>query len=155
MNRLPGMVIDFGHVMDLGMAVMAGRDAVLSLGGQNLVGLGLAVSPALLLETGLQVSATAAAAEVIGTVGGHVDKVFFTYHCLDHIPQIFGHRIAKGFTDQLAGILDGEFNLSFLVPFRRRLQFAFLDPLGIELDNGLNFKVVGDVELLQSYQDCE
>ena len=29
------------------------------------------------------------------------------------------------------------------------------DPLGIELDNAFNLKIMRDVEFLQSYQDCE
>jgi len=85
MDGFPCMVIDFGHVMHLGMAVMARGDTIICFCGQDLVGLGLAVCPALFLKTGLQVSAPAAAAEIIGFVRGHVDKIFFTDHRLDNI----------------------------------------------------------------------
>lgn len=116
MNRLPCMVVNVRHIMDLGMAVMAGCDTIGCLGGQDLVGLGLAVSPALFLKTGLQVSATAAAAEVIGLVGGHVNEIFFAHNLSDHISHVFGHRITQGLSDQLTGILEGKLDLALLVP---------------------------------------
>ena len=149
------MFVDFRHVMNLGVAVMAGRDTIGCLGGQDLVGFGLAVSPPLLLETGLQVTAAAAAAEVVGSIWCHVDEVFFTHDFLDHISHVFGHRITQGFPDQLAGILKRELNLAFLVPLRGRIEFAFSDPFGVELNDGFDFKVVRDLEFLQSCQDCE
>lgn len=137
------------------MAVVARGDAVTCLGGQDLVGLGLAVGPALLLKSRLEIPAAAAAAEVVGPVGGHVNKIFFTHNRPDHIPQVFGYRIAQGLSHQLAGILDREFYLTFLVPVRRGLELAVLDPLGIQLNNGFDFKVVRDVEFFQSCQDCK
>jgi hypothetical protein len=149
------MVVDLGHIMDLGMTVMAGRDAIGRLGGQNLVGLGLAVCPSLFCESGLQEPAAAAAAKVIGAVGGHVNKVFFPDHGPDHISHVFGHGISIGLSDQLAGILKGKLDLSFLVPVGGGFQLAFPDPLGIKLNNTFNLKVVGDVEFFQSYQDCK
>jgi len=149
------MVVDFGHIMDLGMAVVARRDAIGCLGGQNLVGLGLAVSPSLLGESGLKESAAAAAAKVIGLIGGHVHKVFFPDNRPDHISHVFGNRITKGLSDQLTGILKRELDLTFLVPVRGRFKFTFSDPLGIELNNTFNLKVVGDVEFFQSCQDCK
>jgi hypothetical protein len=47
-DRLPRMVPDFTQVVDLGMAVVAGGDAVLGPGGQDLVGLEFAVVPTLI-----------------------------------------------------------------------------------------------------------
>ncbi len=137
------------------MAVMAGRDAIGRLGCQNLIGLGLAVGPSLLLETRLEKPAAAAAAEVIGPVGGHINKVFFTHNRFNHVSHIFGNRIAKGFSNQLTGILEGKLNLSFLIPVRGGFQFTLSDPFGIQLNDGFNFKVVRDVEFFQSYQDCK
>ena len=116
MYGLPCMVIDFRHIMHLGVAVVAGCDAIGCLGGQDLVGLGLAVGPPLLLKTGLQIPAATAAAEVVGTVRGHVHKIFFTHHRFDDIPQIFGNRITQGLSDQLTGILDRELDLALFVP---------------------------------------
>jgi len=51
MNRFPCMVINVGHIVHLGMTIMAWGDAVRSFGCKDLVGLGLAISPSLLLET--------------------------------------------------------------------------------------------------------
>ena len=117
-DGFPCMVIDLGHIMDLGMAIVARRDTIGCLGGQNLIGLGLAVGPSLLGEPGLEISATAAAAEIVGPVGGHVNEVFFPDNRLDHISHVFGNRISQGLSDQLAGILQCKLDLAFLVPVR-------------------------------------
>ena len=46
MHGLPGVSQLIAQVVDLGMAVVAGGDGVSRLGGQDLVGLELAVGPA-------------------------------------------------------------------------------------------------------------
>lgn len=117
-NGFPCVAVDFGHIMNLGMAVVARRNAIGCLGGQNLIGLGLAVRPSLLGESRLKVSATAAAAEVIGTIGGHVNEVFFPDNGLYHIAHVLGNRISQGLSDQLTGILKRELDLAFFVPVR-------------------------------------
>ncbi len=155
MDGFPCMVVDLRHIMNLGMAIVARRDAIGCLGGQDLVGLGLAVCPSLLGESGLKVSATPAAAEVIGSIRCHINEVFFTDNGLDHISHVIGNRITKGLSDQLAWILECKLDLAFLVPVGRGFQLAFSDPLGIKLNNTFNLKVVGDVEFFQSYQDCK
>jgi hypothetical protein len=83
----------------------------------------------------------------------HVDKIFFTHHGFDHEAQVFGNRIPVAFTDDLAGILDGEFDLQVFVPVGTDLQFAFADPLGIVFIDAFDFKVVRDVEFFQSGPD--
>ena len=110
------MVVDFGHIVNLRMAVMTRRDTIGRTRGKNLIGLGLPVSPPLFLETGLQVAAAAAATKIVGHIGCHIDKIFFTDNRLDHITEIFGNRITQRFSDQLAGILYGEFDLSLFIP---------------------------------------
>jgi hypothetical protein len=110
------MIIDFSHIMHLGMTVMTGGDAIGSLGGKDLIGLGLSIGPSLLLESGLQIPAAAAAAEIIGFIGRHIHKIFFTHHSPDHISKVFGHRIPKGFSYQLAGILNRKLDFQILVP---------------------------------------
>ena len=110
------MIIHFGHIMYLGVAVMAGRDAVSRFCGQDLVGFGLAISASLFLESGLQVSAAAAAAEIIGFIGHHINKIFFAHHCFDDISQVICNRVAKRFSDQLAWILNRKFDFPVLVP---------------------------------------
>ncbi len=95
MNRLPCMVIYFCHIMHLGMAVMTGGDTVSGFSRKDLIGLGLAISAPLLLESGLQVSAAAAAAKIVGFIGHHINEIFFTHNGFDNISQIIGNRVTK------------------------------------------------------------
>lgn len=141
--------------MHLGMTVMTGSDAVVSLGSQNLVGFGLTICPSLFLESGLEITPAAAAAEIIGSIGCHVNEIFFTHNRFDNISQFFGNRITERFSDQLAGILNGKFDLSLFVPLRRGFEFSLPDPLGIQLNNTFDFKVMRNLEFLQSGPDCE
>jgi hypothetical protein len=64
----------------------------------------------------LQVSAAAATAEIIGSVGLHIYKILFSHHSPDNISQIFGNRVAKRFSDQLAGVLNRKFDFPVLIP---------------------------------------
>ncbi len=137
------------------MAVVAGSDAVCRAGRQNLVGFNFAVIPAGFLITGLEESAAAAATEVVGSVGGHVDEVFFTHHGFNDKTEVFGHGIAKGFPDELAGILNREFDFPVLVPVGADFQLSFPDPLGVILNDAFDFKIVGNLELLRSEPDRE
>ncbi len=155
MNGLPCMAMNITHVMDLGVAVVAWGDAVFGLGGQNLVGFGFAIGPSCFGEAGLEKTAAAATAEVVGFVGSHVDEVFFTHHCLDHVPKIIGNGISQCFSYQLTWILDGELDLSVLVPVTAGFEFSFPDPLCVELDDAQNFKFMLNFKFFQSCQDCE
>ena len=49
----------------------------------------------------------------------------------------------------------GELDLAFLVPVGIDFKFALLDPLRIQLDDTLDFKVVLDLEFFQSDPDCK
>jgi len=155
MNGLPCMIINITQVMDLGVTIMTWSDAVIGLGGQDLVGLGLTIGPSFFGESRLKKTAAAAAAKVIRLVGGHVDEVLFTHHGLDNVPQIIGNGVSQCFSHQLTWILDGEFNLSVLVPLTAGFEFAFFDPLCIELNDAQNFKFVLNFKFFQSCQDCE
>jgi hypothetical protein len=110
------MVVNIGHIMDLGMAIVAGRNAICCLCRKNLIGFCLAIGPSLFLEPGLQESTTTATAEIIRPIGGHVYKIFFSNHGPDHISQLFGNRITKGFSYQLTGILNRKLDLTLPVP---------------------------------------
>jgi hypothetical protein len=57
--------------------------------------LSLPYCQALLLETGLEKTAAAAAAVVVGAVGLHVDEVFFPHDGFDHEAQVLGNGIAE------------------------------------------------------------
>ena len=141
------------QLVDLGVAIMTGCDAVVGLGGLDLVVLGLSVGESLLLETGLEETAAAAAAEVVGFVGGHVDEVLFSDNGLDNKPQVFGNGVAIGLTHDLTGILNGKLDLEILVPVGVYLEFTFPDPLCVVFVDVLDFKVVLDVVFFQSCQD--
>ncbi len=139
--------------MDLGMAVMTGGDAVVGPGSLDLLVFEAAVFQALFFKTGLQETAAAAAAEIVGSIGGHIDKVFFADNGFDHKTQIFGNGITITFANDLAGILHSEFDLAILVPVRVDFEFALANPLGIILINALYNYFMFDVESFQSFQD--
>ncbi len=155
MHGLPCVVPLVGQVVNLGVAVVAGSNGVLRPGCQNLLGLEFAVGPPLIRESGLEESTAAAATEVVGAVGMHVDEVLFPDHRFHDEPQVLRHRVAEGFSYQLAGILDGELDFPVLVPIGTDLEFALLDPLGIVLDDALDLEVIGNLEFFQSEPDCE
>ena len=98
-------------------------------------------------------SATAAATEIVGAVGLHVDEILFADHGFDNKAQVFGDGVAKTFANDLAGILHREFDLQVLVPVGIDLEFAFADPFGIVLIDIFDFKVVFQVEFFQSGPD--
>jgi hypothetical protein len=83
----------------------------------------------------------------------HVHKIFFADHGLDHKAEIFGNGIAVALANNLAGVLNREFNFQVLIPIGVYLKPAFTDPFGIIFVNIFNFKVVRDVELFQSGPD--
>jgi hypothetical protein len=155
MNRLPGMVLLFRQVVNLCMAIMTGRDAIGCLGGQDLIGLTLAIGAAFFRIAGLKEATPTAAAVIVGSVGEHVDKIFFTHHGFDHVTQILGNGVAEGFSHELTGILYRKFDLTFLVPFGTDLEFALTNPLGVILNDALDFEIVVNLEFFQSGPDCK
>jgi hypothetical protein len=116
MQGVPGAVIMFGQVMDLGMAVMTRGDGILSAGILDLFDLQPSILTAGFGKSRLQETTTAAATVVVGLVGRHVDEIFLADHLFHHIAQIIGHGITEGFSYQLTGILDGESDFQVLVP---------------------------------------
>jgi len=155
MNGLPCVIALVGQIVNLGMTVVTGRNAIGRLCCQNLVRLEFPVAAPLFRISRLEEPAAAAAAIVVRPVGIHFDEIFFAHHRLHRVPQIFGHRIPKGFADQLTGVLYGKFDFKILVPVGIDLQLSFFDPLGIILDDALDFKIVFDVEFFQSGPDCK
>ena len=141
------------ELMNLGMAIMAAGDTVIRTGLLYLFILQPAEFQTLFFHAGLQKTAAAAAAIVVGPVGDHIDKIFFADDRFDHVSQIFGNRIAKSLAHDLTGVLDGKFNLEVLVPVGIDLEPSFPDPLGIVFIDILDDKVMFDVEFFQSCQD--
>jgi hypothetical protein len=153
MNHSVMAFIMFGHVMDLGVAVVASRNAVISPGSLDLLVFQPSVLTAFIRISGLEKTTPAAAAIIVGPVGGHVDEVLLAHHGFHHIPQVFGIRVAITFPDDLAGILDRELDFPTLVPLAGRLEFALANPFGVIMINLYNLKGMGNVEFLQSGPD--
>jgi hypothetical protein len=139
--------------VDLGVAVMAAGDAVVGAGSFDLLVFQAAVLQALLFESGLEEAPPAAAAEIVGAVGGHIDEILLADNGLDHEAQIFGNGVTIALAHDLAGVLNREFDLQLLVPVTVDLELALPDPLGIVLVDIFDFKIVLDVEFFQSGPD--
>lgn len=131
MNAVIIGAIVLRQVVYLGVAVMAGRNHVIGAGGLDLVELEFSIGPPFILPAILQESATTAATVVIGQVRCHVDKVFLPDQFFQDIAHIFTGTVAVGLSHQLAGILQGEFDVQVPVPVRRDRKFAFPDPFGV------------------------
>jgi hypothetical protein len=150
------MVISFKmlfQVMNLRMAVVTRRNAVIRSGFRHLLKFQATIVTPGFRKAGLQKSATAATTKVIGSVGCHVDKVFFSHNGSDDEPEILGYGIPQRLSHQLAGILDREFYPTFLVPVRRNVELSFSNPLGVIFDDALDFKIVFDIKFGQSDPD--
>ncbi len=155
MQRLPFVIIDLAQIVNLGVAVVAGCDTIAGPCGHNLLRLQTTVILPLFRKTRLQETAAAAATKIVRPVGVHVDEVLFPDHRFDHVPQVFGHGVAEGLAHQLAGVLDRKLGPDLLVPVGIDLKLALAEPLGIQLDDALDFKVVFDLEFFESDPDCK
>jgi hypothetical protein len=151
-HRIVAAVV-LAEFVDLGVAVMAAGNAIIGAGSLDLLIFQATILEALFLEPGLQESASATAAKVVGAIGRHINEILLAHHRLDHETKIFGDGIAVAFTHDLAGVLDGEFNLQLLVPVGVDLELSFPDPFGVVFIDILDFKVVLEVELFQSGPD--
>ena len=116
MHRIVATAIMMANVMNLSMAVVAACDTVISTCFYDLVKFEFTIGTALFLESRLQKTAAAAATIVVGFIGSHFDDVLFTNNLFHHVAQIFGYRITIAFANNLAGILDGKFDLSLSIP---------------------------------------
>jgi hypothetical protein len=141
------------ELMNLGVAVMTAGDTIIRAGFLNLIILYLAELQTLLLETGLEETAAAAATIIVRLVGLHINKIFFPDDRLDHEAQIIGNRIPITLAHDLTGILHRKRNFQILVPVGIDLELSLADPFGIVFINVLDDKVVLDVEFFQSCQD--
>ena len=63
-------------------------------------------------ETRLEETSTTAATVVVGFIGCHFYQILFTDYRFDDKSEIISHNIAVAFPDDLAGILNGEFDFS-------------------------------------------
>jgi hypothetical protein len=139
--------------MNLGVAVVATGNAIVGARLFDLLIFDPAVFKALLFESGLEETAAAAAAKIVGPIGLHVDEIFLTHHRLDHKAEIFGDGIAVTLAYDLTRVLHREFKFQIRVPVRTDLEFAFADPFGIVFIDIFDLKVVGEIEFFQSGPD--
>lgn len=142
-------------ITDLRVAVVAWRNTIINPRVLDLIEFHFTIVSPGFSKPGLQITSPSAAAVVVGSVGMHVNKVFFTHNGFDDKPQVFCNRITKRLSYQLAGVLNGELHLEILVPIRVDFQSSFPDPFGIALNDRNDLKMVRNIEFLQSGPDCE
>ena len=94
MDRVKLAFVVLFQVVNLGVTVVAGGDAIIGPGALDLFKFQFSVSAPGFGKSGLQESTAATAAEVVGPIRRHVDKIFFSDTGLHHEPQIFGDRVA-------------------------------------------------------------
>ncbi len=135
-----------GQVMDLGVAVMAGCDAVSGACLDNLIEFEFAVLVPFFIEARLQITASAAAAIIVRFVGHHIDKIFFADAGFNDKAQIVGIVIAILLAHLIAGILDGEAHLEIPVPDTARAEPAFSYSLGIKVHDHLDVEPGVDIK---------
>ncbi len=121
------------NIVNLSMTVVTTGNTIIRTGLHYLIKFELAVGPPFLLKAGLEKSAAAAAAIIVRSIGGHLNDVFFADNLFHDITQIFGNGFTIAFPDNLAGILDGEFDLPLLIPVGVDLQAPLPDPFRIVL----------------------
>jgi hypothetical protein len=155
MNGMVFAFIVFANIMNLRVAVVARRDALMRFCVYDLIEFQFSVSAPLFRIPRLQESAAAAATIIVRAVGRHINEVFFSYNRFYHKPEVFRHRIAETLTHQLTRILNSKFDLQILVPVGIDFQFSFPNPLGIILDDTFDFEFERNVEFFQSGPDCK
>ena len=99
------------QIMNLGVTVVAGCNAIIRSRGRDLFKFHLSILATFFSITGLQEPTAAAAAIIVTPVGGHLNNIFLPNNGFDHIAQIIRHRLTKAFSDDLTRILNREFNL--------------------------------------------
>ncbi len=95
--------------MNLGVTVVASCYHVSCPGSLNLFVLDFSILKTFFFKAGLEITTSAAAAEVIAFVRIGVNKIFFANTRLDYKAQIICCCVAKAFSDDVAWVLNGEF----------------------------------------------
>jgi len=137
------------------MTVMARRYAVSSACFLYLLIFHFPITTSRFRIARLEKTASASAAVIVRPVRCHINKVLFADNGFYSISQILCDGISEALSYKLAWILNCKFHLQILIPVRIDLELSFPDPLGIILNDALNFKIIGDVEFFQSGPDCE
>ena len=98
------------------MAVVAWCQTVIRPGFHNLVKLTFAVISPGFGKSGLQESTATPTTVIVGPIGVHINKIFFTHNRLHNIPHVFSNWITETFPYQLAWILYRKLYFQILVP---------------------------------------
>jgi len=101
----------------------------------------------------LEETSAAAATIIVRFVRLHVDKIFLAHDGLHNIPKIIGYWIAVALANDLAGVLDGEFDSKLLVPVGVNFQFSFPNPFCVIFIDVLDLEVMLEIEFCQSGPD--
>lgn len=155
---MSGMVfpaIMFMQIMNLCVAVMAGRNTVIRFCRHYLLVFAFAVFASGFGKSRLKESSAAATAVVVRLVGRHLYKIFLAHNCFNNIAKVLCHRVAQTLANQLAWVLNRKLYFQIFIPVGINFQFSFPDPLGIILNNALALKIVLNVEFIQSDPDCK
>ena len=155
---MSGMVfpaIMFMQIMNLCVAVMAGRNTVIRFCRHDLLIFAFTVFSSGFGKSRLKESAATATAVVVGLVGRHLHKIFLAHNCFNNIAKVVCHRVAQTLANQLAWVLNCKLYFQIFIPVGIYLQFSFPDPLGIILNNALALKIVLNVEFFQPDPDCK
>jgi hypothetical protein len=155
MSRLVFPAIMFMQIVNLCVAVMAGRNTVIRFCSHYLLIFAFAVFASGFGKSRLKEPSAAATAVVVRLVGRHLYKIFLAHNCFNNIAKFVCHRVAQTLANQLAWVLYSKFYFQIFVPVGINFQFSFPDPLGIILDNALALKIVLNVEFFQSDPDCK
>jgi hypothetical protein len=147
--------IMFMQIVNLCVAVMTGRNAIIRFCSHYLLKFAFAVLAPGFGKSGLKESPAAATAVVVRLVGSHLYKIFLAHNRFNNIPQVICHGIAQTLTNQLARVLYGKFYSAIFVPVGIDFEFSFPDPLGIILNNALALEIVLDIEFFQPDPDCK
>ena len=103
-------------IADLGVAVVAWRNTIISPCIPDLIKLHSSVVTPGFSKTGLQITSPAATTVIVGSVRMHVNEIFFTHNRFDDKPKIFCDRITEGLPHKLAGVMNRKRHLEILVP---------------------------------------
>ncbi len=139
MNYAIMSFVMFAELMNLRMTVMAGGNAVIRTSGPYLIVFHLSICQAFIFEPRLEKSTTAAATVVVGTIGLHVNKIFFTHNGFHNKTQVVCNGVAIAFSDNLTGILYRKFNLQVFIPVGTGFKPTFTDPFCIIFVNVFDF----------------